>query len=131
MLMKGRTGNKLQNVPKHLALIPDGNRRWSNSHRFTVFRGYQRGFDKFINFGIWAKDFGVNTLTVWALSTENVKNRGKSEVNIIYGLLVRWSKDPKLLAKLKANGANIKIIGNLTLLPKHVKAALLSLQRKT
>ena len=90
--MKGRTGEKLQKVPSHLALIPDGNRRWSNSHRLTVFKGYQRGVDKFINFGIWAKGFGVHTLTVWALSTENVKNRGKSEINIIYGLLVRWAR---------------------------------------
>ncbi len=129
--MKGRTGKKLSNVPNHLALIPDGNRRWSNSHRFSVLKGYQMGFDKFINFGIWAKDFGVNTLTVWALSTENVKNRGKSEVSIIYGLLVHWAHDPKLLAKLKDNGARIKIMGNLSLLPKNVKSALLSLQRET
>jgi len=129
--MKGRTSKKLQNVPKHLALIPDGNRRWSSSHRFTVLKGYQMGVDKFINFGIWAKGFGVNTLTVWALSTENVKNRGRSEVNIIYNLLIRQAKDPKLLAKLRENGARVKIIGNLSLLPKHVKAALLSLQRKT
>ncbi|HIH49842.1 MAG: polyprenyl diphosphate synthase [Candidatus Micrarchaeaceae archaeon] len=129
--MKGRTGEKLQNVPSHLALIPDGNRRWSNSHRLTVLKGYQRGVDKFINFGIWAKGFGVNTLTVWALSTENVKNRGRSEINIIYRLLVHWASDPKLLETLRVNGANVKIIGDLSLLPKRVKSALLSLQRKT
>jgi undecaprenyl diphosphate synthase len=129
--MKGGTCKNLRNVPNHLALIPDGNRRWSSSHRLTIFKGYQRGVDKFINFGIWAKGFGVKTLTVWALSTENVKNRGRSEINIIYKLLVRWATDPKLIEKLRVNRTSVRVIGDLNLLPRRVKSALLSLQRKT
>lgn len=129
--MTRRGNKKLTYVPKHLALIPDGNRRWSSAHKLTIFKGYQTGVDKFINFGMWAKGFGVSTLTVWALSTENVKNRSKTEINILYTLLIRWANDPGLLQRLKENNARVKIIGNLQLLPKQVKSALLSLERKT
>jgi undecaprenyl diphosphate synthase len=129
--MGSRTNKTIQTVPSHLAIIPDGNRRWSSSHRLQIFNGYQKGIKKFIDFSLWAKGFGVKTLTVWALSTENIKNRSKYEINIICTLLERWSRDPALLKKLKDNGASVKIVGNLQLLPDGVKNALLLLQKKT
>ena len=128
----GRSANKeLIYVPEHLALIPDGNRRWSSSHRLALFSGYQKGVKKFIDFSIWAKGFGVKTLTVWALSTENIKNRSKEEIGFLYSLYVNAAKDPEVLRMLKENNARIKIIGNSNLLPKKVKEALQSIERKT
>ncbi|MDE1871176.1 MAG: di-trans,poly-cis-decaprenylcistransferase [Candidatus Micrarchaeota archaeon] len=126
-----RRTKQLPFVPKHLALIPDGNRRWSSSHRLEIFNGYHKGVKKFIDFSIWAKGFGVKTLTVWALSTENIKNRSKTEIDILYKLYVNAAKDPHIFETLKKNGASIKIIGNSDLLPKRVKDALLSLERRT
>ncbi|MDE1868828.1 MAG: di-trans,poly-cis-decaprenylcistransferase [Candidatus Micrarchaeota archaeon] len=121
----------LSNVPKHVALIPDGNRRWSNKNRLALFSGYQMGVKKFIDFSIWAKSFGVKTLTVWALSTENVKARSNLELNALYKLYVQAATDPKILADLKANNARIRVIGNMYLVPTKVKDALLSLEKKT
>lgn len=130
-MTSNRTGKRLSHVPKHLALIPDGNRRWSNSHKLEVLNGYQKGVHKFIDFSIWAKGFGVKTLTVWALSTENIKNRSKAEISVLYHLYVNAARDPKILEKLKNNGTRVKIIGNQSLLPKRVKDALQSLERVT
>jgi undecaprenyl diphosphate synthase len=129
--MVSRNSKHLSPVPRHLALIPDGNRRWSSSHRLEIFNGYQKGVKKFIDFSIWAKGFGVKTLTVWALSTENIKNRSRSEINVLYKLYVNAAKDPKILETLRENRARVRIIGNPKLLPKHVISALHSLERKT
>lgn len=129
--MAGRTSSKMRSVPQHLALIPDGNRRWSKAHRLELLSGYQNGIKKFIDFSIWAKGFGVKTLTVWALSTENIKNRSKSEINVLYSLYIKAANDPQILKELRDNRARLKVIGNLDLLPKRVKDALRSVERKT
>jgi undecaprenyl diphosphate synthase len=121
----------LNHVPNHLALIPDGNRRWSSSHKLEILNGYSKGVKKFIDFSIWAKGFGVKTLTVWALSTENIKTRGKSELAVLYKLYVNAAKDPEILETLRQNDARINVIGNSSLLPKKVTEALRSLEDKT
>lgn len=129
--MARKINKRLAHVPTHLALIPDGNRRWSSSHKLQIFNGYEKGVTKFIDFSIWAKGFGVKTLTVWALSTENIKTRGKSELAVLYKLYVNAAKDPEILKTLKENNARIRIIGNSNLLPKRVTEALRSLEKKT
>lgn len=129
--MAKKDKNHLNYVPKHLALIPDGNRRWSSTHRLQIFNGYQKGVKKFIDFTIWAKGFGVKTVTVWALSTENIKNRSTAELKVLYNLYINASKDPEILETLRANGAKVNIVGNSLLLPKKVKDALASLEERT
>jgi undecaprenyl diphosphate synthase len=122
---------QVRQIPSHLALIPDGNRRWSKSNRLSIFTGYAKGVKKFIQFGTWAKSFGVETLTVWALSTENIKNRGKDELNGFYQLLINVTKDPEMLEMLDSNGARVQIIGNMQMIPKKVRIALKSLEART
>lgn len=117
--------------PKNLALIPDGNRRWANNHKVGIIRGYDLGIKKFINFSIWLKDFGGKTLTVWALSTENISNRSKMELNILYKLYIKAANDKKLLKMLRDNGVRINMVGNLSLIPAEVREALRSIERKT
>ena len=129
--MSPTNSKKLKYVPEHLALIPDGNRRWSSSHKLQLLNGYHMGVRKFVDVSIWAKGFGVKTLTVWALSTENIKNRSKTEMGILYRLFVNAAYDPAIYQLLKDNNARIKIIGNSNLLPKKVKLALQSIENKT
>ena len=127
-----RTSRRVSpSVPKHLALIPDGNRRWSSSHRLALLSGYKKGVAKFIDFSVWAKGFGVKTLTVWALSTENIMNRSSSEIHVLYRLYEKAAKDPKIFETLKANRARIKVIGNRNMIPKRVRDALRSLELRT
>jgi undecaprenyl diphosphate synthase len=121
----------LDYVPNHIALIPDGNRRWSRSHRSRLYSSYNLGIEKFINFSIWAKGFGVKTLTVWALSTENIKNRSRTELSILYGLYTKMANDKQIFQTLKRNGARITVMGDLDILPKPVRAALHGLERRT
>jgi undecaprenyl diphosphate synthase len=123
--------SRAKTVPSHIALIPDGNRRWSRGHGLTILSGYKNGVEKFISFSIWAKAMGVKTLTVWALSTENVKNRSRIEINTLYGLYMKAANDPKLLALLLKNSARIHFVGNMHLVPTRLRKALIALEAKT
>lgn len=96
-----------------------------------MFKGYEAGVRKFVDFGIWAKGFGVKTLTVWALSTENMRNRSNTEVSTLYSLYVKAARDPEILEILKNNNSRIRVIGNLSGLPKRVKDAFRYLENKT
>lgn len=118
-------------APAHLALIPDGNRRWSRNHRFSLVRGYKSGIEKFMSFSMWAKEFGVKTLTVWMLSTENIKSRSSMELKTLYHLYIMWARDKKTIDMLLENGARIKVIGNLGLVPKGVRDALRYIETST
>ncbi len=118
-------------VPSHIALIPDGNRRWSRTQGLSIMSGYKNGVSKFISFSLWAKAFGVNTLTVWALSTENIRNRSRLELNTLYAIYMKAARDPKLFALLVKNRARIRFVGNLKLIPVSLRKALLDLERRT
>jgi len=87
--------SKIANPPRHIALIPDGNRRWSRLNRLMLLQGYSKGINKFIEFATWSKEFGVKTISVWALSTENLKNRTGTELRVLFGLYMKAAKDPK------------------------------------
>lgn len=123
--------SKITDPPRHIALIPDGNRRWSRLHRFRLFQGYSMGVNKFIEFATWAKEYGVKTISVWALSTENLKNRTGTELKVLFGLYLRAAKDPKILARLMANKARLRIIGDRSHLPGKLRSALAEIERKT
>lgn len=123
--------SRAKTVPSHIALIPDGNRRWSKGHSLSLMSGYKNGIEKFLSFSIWAKRMGVQTLTVWALSTENAKKRSKLEIATLYGLYMKAANDPKILSLLLKNNARIRFIGNLRMIPANLRRALLKLESKT
>ncbi len=129
--MLARKTKRIDPVPSHLALIPDGNRRWSRSHSFSLYNGYANGIKKFMDFGVWAKSFGVKTITVWALSTENVKKRSTIELKALYQLYIKSARDPKILAELAKNKARVKIIGNMEMLPQKLREALRHIEKVT
>lgn len=122
---------KIESAPSHLAIIPDGNRRWSRSHRINLLSSYNYGIKRFIDVSIWAKKFGVKTISVWALSTENIRNRSSMELSTLYRLYTKAAKDPEILSTLKENDARVRVIGNMGMLPKPLRSALKALEEKT
>ncbi len=118
-------------IPKHLALIPDGNRRWAKQNRMNLLRGYSFGIKKFVEFSVWLKSIGASSLTVWALSTDNIQKRSAVELNVLYKLYIKAATDKKIIKTLNENKARITIIGNRSLLPKKVDQALRSIEEKT
>jgi undecaprenyl diphosphate synthase len=71
-----------QIIPHHVAIIPDGNRRWAKEHRLPSLEGHRRGFDVAIKIGRKLRSVGIHTTTMWAFSTENW-NRTDEEVSYL------------------------------------------------
>lgn len=117
-------------VPESLALIPDGNRRWARAHRLSIMDGYELGVKKFLDFSEWCISYGIKNVTVWALSSENIK-RSKGEVKILFNIYRNACRDSKLLDSLQSRGIKLNIISNKEFLPRDLVLAFDDLQRKT
>lgn len=81
-------------IPQHIAIIPDGNRRWAREHGLPVFEGHRRGVEIFEEIGDAAIQRGVKYVTFYGFSTENWK-RSKREVAYLMKLF-RWVFTNKL-----------------------------------
>src|SRR5665811_1236924 len=67
-------------VPRHVGVILDGNRRWAKSFGEPAATGHQRGADKIAELLQWSEDVGVEVVTLWMLSTDNL-TRAQSELD--------------------------------------------------
>ena len=74
-----------QTVPYHVAIIPDGNRRWAHAHNLPTFEGHRRGYDRANELVHTGHLLGVSIMTLWAFSTENWQ-RAKDEVGYLMKL---------------------------------------------
>lgn len=104
-------------IPKHVAFIMDGNRRFANKCGVQKIEGHSKGFDKLTETLQWCLSLGINEVTVYAFSIENFR-RSQEEVDQLMSLA--REKFQRLLQekdKLNEHGIGIRVIGNISLLP--------------
>lgn len=82
-------------VPRHVAIIMDGNRRWAVKKGFPVQMGHWRGAESIDRVVEAAKELGIKILTLFAFSTENW-NRSEQELNALMDLFFFFLKEKKL-----------------------------------
>ena len=75
-----------QNLPKHIAIIMDGNRRWAKQRGLTTKEGHKAGSKNIEKIALFCNELGIKYLTVYAFSTENWK-RTKEEVSALMFIL--------------------------------------------
>jgi len=121
---------RIENAPRALGLIPDGNRRWARSHRESFLNGYRYGVKKFMDFAQWSIDYGVRNIAVWAFSTENF-NRPREEVNTLFNIYRKAATDKDILSMLHDNKARFNIVGNRALLPRDLVNSLHKIELST
>ncbi|XP_008213609.1 dehydrodolichyl diphosphate synthase complex subunit DHDDS [Nasonia vitripennis] len=122
-----RTGN----IPRHVAIIMDGNRRYANKIGVERLEGHSKGFEKLAETLQWCLEFGIPEVTVYAFSIENFK-RSDKEVDGLMDLARR--KFQRLLDerdKLMEHGVCIRIIGNLSFVPQDVRSLMAEAMRIT
>ncbi|MBI2600354.1 di-trans,poly-cis-decaprenylcistransferase [Candidatus Daviesbacteria bacterium] len=106
-------------IPKHIAIIMDGNRRWARQKDLPDIKGHEAGAETLEEIVEAAEKMGVKTITVYALSTENITERAKREVLGLFNLL-RSSYHTKL-KKMMQNGVSITVLGELEGLPGAIR----------
>ena len=111
----------IENLPKHVAIIMDGNGRWAENRGLKKYFGHDAGMRAMTAIVRYASDIGIKYLTVYAFSTENWK-RSEEEVSGIFKLLTVYVD--RELDELRRNNVKVNIIGDISEMPKHVLNAL-------
>lgn len=104
----------IKNIPKHVGIIMDGNRRWAKERNLPTLEGHAKGYEKMKQAPVWFFSRGVEIVSVWAFSTENWK-RSRDEVNYLMKLLQRALIEE--LEEVKQKGYKILISGRISELP--------------
>ncbi len=115
-------------VPRHVAIIMDGNRRWARERGLPAVEGHRRGILALREVTRAASDLGVEVVTVYGFSTENWRRDAK-EIAFLFDLCVYFAKNE--LAELNRNNVRVRVIGDWQALPNGSRDALASLQRDT
>ena len=105
--------------PKHIAIIMDGNGRWAKSKHLPRSSGHQRGVQSVRKIVKHCATIGVNTLTLFAFSSENMK-RSDEEVSLLFKLFLTVLKSET--KKLKDNNIKLKIIGDLSVFTPEIQS---------
>ena len=101
-------------LPKHVAIIMDGNRRWARARRMPAIEGHRRGIVALREITRACSDWGIPMLTVYGFSTENWK-RDKTEISLLLDLCVYFARSE--LAELDRNNVRVQVIGRYEQLP--------------
>lgn len=118
----------MENIPNHIAIIMDGNRRWAKKRGLMPSLGHKEGADTLEKIAEVCEEIGINTLTVFAFSTENWK-RSKEEVDYLMDLLTKTIID--FDKKFKNRNVRIKLIGDINGLPEKLQKGIIEIEEKT
>ncbi len=116
------------NLPKHIAIIMDGNGRWAKKRFLPRNFGHQEGVKRVIEIVSCANNLGIECLSLYAFSTENWK-RPKSEIQGLMEILVLYIR--KELEKLHKNNVKLNIMGDLGKFPELARTEVLRALKKT
>lgn len=117
--------------PLHIAVIPDGNRRFARKAGLDLYQAYRRGVEKVRSFLGWALEVrGIRHVTFFALSTENLR-RSRLELEILFRIfqeeLRKALEDPLIYEK----GVKVQFIGDRALLPRAVRELMEEFEERT
>ncbi len=115
-------------IPQHIAIIMDGNGRWAKKRLMPRSFGHRQGMERMIGLMERAFDLGVSYITVYALSTENLK-RPQEELEGLFNLIRKHFSE--YMGRVCSRGVRLRVIGDTALLPNDVQEILRSSEEKT
>lgn len=117
-------------MPKHIAIILDGNRRWAKRNLIMKLDGHFKGADAVEKLLDWCEELNIKIITLYVLSAENL-SRQDDELDYLYDLinarLVKLYNDPRI----HKNQMKVKAIGSVELLPEFLREILTKLEEAT
>ena len=115
-------------VPNHIAIIPDGNRRWARTRGLPDLEGHRRGAKAATKLARAARDLGVHTFTLWGFSTENW-NRSEAEIAYLMKIFEDFVDDN--LKEAREEGVKISHLGRKERIPRSLVQKLADAEEKT
>jgi short-chain Z-isoprenyl diphosphate synthase len=113
-------------VPRHVGVMLDGNRRWARARGAGTSEGYKAGADNIANLLSWCDEVGVEVVTLWLLSTDNLVGRHEGELGPLLGII-----EDAVDALADTHRWRIHPVGALDLLPARTAARLKAADDRT
>ncbi len=107
-------------VPKHLAIIPDGNRRWAKKHKKTTQEGYATGIQHIGDVLKWCRELDIHMLSMWGFSTDNFK-RDEKEIGPLFELFKSNLKKAFDSDEKNKYEVKVRFFGRTNLFPREIQ----------
>ncbi len=127
-MTKSKQKGTALSAPEHIVIIPDGNRRWAQSHGLRPIEGHKKGLETAMNIVRGSRNLGVKVLTLWGFSTDNWK-RPSTEVKYLMRLYTIFFK--KHQVELDKEGVKFRWLGRRDRVPGTLKKILEGLEKQT
>ena len=119
---------QIENLPQHVAVIMDGNRRWARQRGLPAFEGHAQGAITFEKLVGKAKKMGIRCLSTWAFSTENWK-RSKEEVDKLFSIIEKMAK--KYIDRCGEENMRFVHIGRKDRIPETLRNMIIKAEEET
>jgi len=119
---------QIEHLPRHVAIIMDGNGRWAKRHALSVAMGHRQGVEALREIIRYSSDIGIKVLSLYAFSTENWQ-RPAFEVKALMQLIVEFFHAE--IDELHENKVKIRILGGKDALPEEARKAVLMAEERT
>lgn len=120
--------SEVKKLPRHVAIIMDGNGRWAKAHALQVALGHRKGVEALRGVIRESSDIGIEALTLYAFSTENWR-RSETEVNALMNLLLEYFSSE--IDELDEKNVCIRILGDKQGLPAPQREAVIKAEERT
>ena len=118
-------------VPKHIGIILDGNRRFAKRLMLKPWQGHEWGAQKVEKLLDWCREYGIHELTLYAFSIENFHSRPKQEFDYLMDLFEKEFVRLKIDERIAKYGVRINFIGRIWLFPPKIKKTMDELMEST
>ncbi|OGZ36253.1 MAG: di-trans,poly-cis-decaprenylcistransferase [Candidatus Portnoybacteria bacterium RIFCSPLOWO2_12_FULL_39_9] len=116
---------KIKNLPQHIAVIPDGNRRWAKKQGFNSWLGHRQGVESLEKVLKAAFDLGIPYFSFWGSSLDNITKRSRPEVKFLLNLFAKKFTELAKAKDIHQNKVQINVFGRWQeLFPKRVSGAI-------
>ncbi|MDP3799814.1 MAG: polyprenyl diphosphate synthase [bacterium] len=120
------------NLPNHIAVIPDGNRRWAKARNLEPWIGHEHGAKTVKQIVKDSFGLGIKYFTFWAMSEDNIKKRNTLEVKFLFKLIGKIFEDFEKDSYTHDNQINVDFLGSWEqMFPEDVKEILYQIKEKT
>ncbi len=113
-----------ENLPKHVGIIVDGNRRWAKEKSLPTFSGHKKGAERIEEIVKYAQELGIEIITIYAFSTENWK-RAEEETSYLMELFETYARNK--MKEANDLGIQVRILGDFQGLPDSLQETLTKL----